>query len=74
MKTLYIIDNRTKNVVQVCPVAIDEPYEVIFCKDRKTKQKCVMVRTKGCNPFDISKRQVFQTNFCQYDDVSVQVS
>lgn len=71
MKYLYIIDNNTKQMVQIHPVAVEEPYDIVFCKDRKTKQRYVMVRTKEADPFDISKRQLFETKYCQYDDISV---
>ena len=73
MKTLYLIDERTKHVIQTCQVFIDEPFEIIFCKDRATKQRYVMVRTKGSDPFNITKRQLFETRFCQYDGVVVQI-
>ena len=73
MKTVYLINERTKNVVQACQVFVEEPLEVIFCKDRKTKQRYVMVRTKGSDPFDITKRQLFETRFCQYDGVVAQI-
>ena len=71
MPNLYIIDNKTKQLVQINPVVIDGPHEIVFCKDRKTNQRYVMVRTKESDPFDISKRQLFETRYCQYDDISV---
>ncbi|MBP5722952.1 MAG: hypothetical protein J6X18_05195 [Bacteroidales bacterium] len=73
LKTVYFIDKRTKHVVQTCQVFVEEPLEVIFCKDRKNKQRYLMVRTKGSDPFDITKRQLFETRFCQYDGVVVQI-
>ncbi|MBP5725346.1 MAG: hypothetical protein J6X18_17440 [Bacteroidales bacterium] len=73
MKTLYLIDECAKNVVQTCQVFVEEPFEVIFCKDRTTKRQYVMVRTKGSDPYDITKRQLFETRFCQYDGVVAQI-
>ena len=73
MKYLYIIDAKTKMPVEINPIAIDGPYQIVFCKDRKTKQRYVMVREKNSNPFDFSKRQLFKTKYCQYDDIFAQI-
>ena len=71
MKYLYIIDAKTKMPVEINPIAINGPYQIVFCKDRKTKQRYVMVREENSDPFDLSKRQLFETKYCQYDDIGV---
>lgn len=71
MKYLYIVDPKTKMPVEINPIAINGPYQIVFCKDRKTKQRYVMVRVEKSDPFDFSKRQLFETQYCQYDDVAV---
>ena len=71
MKYLYVIDKNTNKPVEINQVAIEGPHKIIFCKDRKTKQRYIMVRQELSDPFDISKQQLFITKFCQYDNVSV---
>ena len=71
MKYLYIIDAKTNMPVEINPIAIDGPHQIVFCKDRKTKQRYVMVREENSDPFDLSKRQLFETKYCQYDDIGV---
>ena len=73
MKYLYIVDAKTKMPVEINPIAINGPYQIVFCKDRKTKKRYVMVREENSDPFDISKRQLFETKYCQYDDISVSI-
>lgn len=73
MKTLYVIDNKKKAVVESFQVNVKEPHQVIMCKDRKSKQRYIMVRTENSDPFNTASRQLFKTNYCQYDDVSIDI-
>ena len=73
MKYLYIVDAKTKIPVEINPIVINGPYQIVFCKDRKTKKRYVMVREENSDPFDFSKRQLFETKYCQYDNILVQI-
>lgn len=73
MDKLHIIDNNLKAETFVFTVAIPEPYSCIMVKDRTTKQWYIMVRTKGADPFDVTKRQLFPVPYTQYDDIDIQI-
>lgn len=73
MDRIHLIDNNLKAETFVFTVAIPEPYICLMVKDRQTKQHYLMVRTKGADPFDLSKKQLFPIPYSQYDDVDIQI-
>lgn len=73
MDRLHIIDNTIHKETFVFDVVIPEPYNCIMVKDRQTKQRYLMVRTKGADPFDVTKRQLFPVPYTQYDDIDIQI-
>lgn len=73
MTRIHIIDRNLNQETFVFDIVIDEPYNFLFVKDRETKQRYLMVRTSGADPFDVSKRQLFPIPYCQYDNVELQL-
>lgn len=72
-KMLYLFDNKLKRVVAAYPIVVSEPYKVAFTKDRKTKKRYLFVQTANSDPFDETTIQRFETQYCQYDDVSIDI-
>ena len=73
MKTLYVIDSKTNCLEGVYPIYVDEPHKVLFTKDRKTKQRYILVETDGCDPYDETHKQRIPTKYSQYDGVYVEI-
>lgn len=73
MKTIYVIDKNAMKVSEVFNVAIKEPFDIVFCKDRQTKKQYIMARTKNADFYDFSTRQLFETKYSQYDNIAIEV-
>ena len=73
MKTVYVIDKNTMKASEVFNVTIEEPFDIVFCKDRQTKKRYIMVRTKNADFYDLSARQLFETKYSQYDNITIEV-
>lgn len=71
-KIVHIIENKTKKETFVFPIAVPEPIDFLFVKDRKTKEKYLLVRTKGEDPYT-GHKQLFSVPYDQYSDVSLEV-
>lgn len=66
MVALEIVENSTNKVLTRFPIGVDDP-EPLFVKDRVTKKRYVMVRTKGSAP--VKKKQLFEDEWDQYSPV-----
>ena len=73
MNRLHIIDEITKKETFVFDIFVNEPFNILFVKDRQTKQKYIMVREKDADPFDMTKCQLLPVPYCQYDSIELQV-
>jgi hypothetical protein len=66
MIALDIVENKTNKVLAQFPVGVNDP-EPLFVKDRATKKRYVMIRTKGSAPDE--KNQLFEVEWDQYSPV-----
>ena len=73
MNRLHIIDEITKKETFVFDIFVNEPFNILFVKDRETKQRYLMVRESGADPYDVTKRQLFPIPYCQYDNIELQI-
>lgn len=73
MKTLYVIDIKKRAIVESFQVNVKEPHQVIMCKDRKSNQRYIMVRTENSDPSNTANRQLFKTQYCQYDEIAIEI-
>lgn len=73
MDRVHIIDNNLKKETFVFDIFINSPYNLLFVKDRQTKQNYLMAREKNADPFDVTKRQLFLVPYGQYDNVELQI-
>ena len=71
MKCIEVVENRTGKLLARFPVTVPQPVDVIFTKDRSTKQKYLTIRTKSSDPFDKTKRQDFPVQWNQYSEISL---
>lgn len=72
MTTLLVVD-RNGTIVQAASVVVDGPWKTVFCKDRKTGERCIFVQTAGADPLDSSKTQRIPTKYTQYDGLWIEV-
>jgi len=72
MKILHIIDDSTKKITHVIPITVPEPHDFLFVKDRKTKEKFIMIRTHGEDPYE-GHKQLQKVPYDQYSNVSLEV-
>lgn len=70
MLTIEVIDNPTGKLILRLPVSVPEPVDVLFTKDRQTKQNYLYIRTKGELP-DGKNIQKFPVEWDQYSNVTV---
>lgn len=72
MKVVHIVDNRTKKETHVIPVCVPDPVDYLFVRDRSTKEKYLMIRTHGEDPFE-GHKQLHPVPYDQYDYVTLNV-
>lgn len=72
MKTYKILNSKRQQLFEL-QVSIPEPIQVIFCKDRNSKQRYLMFRTITENALTAPK-MVFPVPFCQYDGITINES
>ena len=66
----YYILNAKKQLLFVVPVDLPQPVQIIFCKDRKTKQRYLMFRTITSNALTAPK-MLIPVMFSQYDGINI---
>lgn len=72
MKILHLIDNNKKKETFSFPIIIPEPVDILFVKDRATKVRYLMIRTKGEDPYE-GHKQLHEVPYNQYDNVSLEL-
>lgn len=69
---IHIYDKRLKKETYcfeaVCPVPID----ILFVRDRNTKQRYLLERTHGEDPLN-GRKFLHPCEYSQYDDVDIQI-
>jgi hypothetical protein len=73
MDKVHIIDNNLNAETFCFDIAISSPYSFLFVKDRETKQRYLMVRESGADPFDVTRRQLFPIPYSQYDNIELRL-
>ncbi len=66
MLAIEVVDASSDKVLERFPTTLENP-EPLFVKDRSTKHKYVMIRTRGSAPD--AKKQLFETRYDQYSGV-----
>lgn len=66
----YHILNSKKQLLFTVPVELPQPVQVIFCKDRNTKQRYLMFRTITENSLTAPK-MLIPVMFSQYDGIII---
>lgn len=66
----YYILNSKKQLLFTVPVDLPQPVQVIFCKDRNTKQRYLMFRTITENSLTAPK-MLIPVMFSQYDGIII---
>ena len=66
----YYMLNSKKEFLKTIPIDLPEPIQVMFCKDRKTKQRYLMFRTVTQNALTAPK-VLIPVMFSQYDGIIV---
>lgn len=66
----YHILNSKKQLLFTVPVDLPQPVQVIFCKDRNTKQRYLMFRTITENSLTAPK-MLIPVMFSQYDGIII---
>jgi hypothetical protein len=66
----YYILNEKRQLIFTVPVDLPQPVQVIFCKDRKTKQRYLMFRTITDNALTAPK-MLIPVMFSQYDGITI---
>lgn len=66
----YHILNSKKQLLFTVPVDLPQPVQVIFCKDRNTKQRYLMFRTITENSLTAPK-MLIPAMFSQYDGIII---
>lgn len=66
----YHVLNSKKQLLFTVPVDLPQPVQVIFCKDRNTKQRYLMFRTITENSLTAPK-MLIPVMFSQYDGIII---
>ena len=78
MGTVHIVDNKTKKETHSFKFSVEEPYEMLFVKNRETQQNYLMIRTSydSSNPYEKPENEScekFEVPYDRYSDVSLEL-
>ena len=67
MRNYYMLNSK-KEFLKTIHIDLPEPIQVVFCKNRKTKQRYIMFRTMTQNALTAPK-MIVPTEYSQYDGI-----